>query len=177
MYSPRDLSRPTFKEATSNTFTPTKVGTSFGPSWSTHWFRVQITVPQSLAEHDQLEFHWNSSSEALVWSEYGEPLQGLTGGGAVVPGAGIREEWVLPEQWKAGKKHLFYIEMACNTLFGNAAHDDIIQPPPPDKYFQLQKAAIVAVNQEARQLLFDFRIIRGLSSPLGCARFRYKTVC
>ena len=119
-------------------------------------------MPQTLAQHDYLEFHWNSNSEALVWSEHGEPLQGLTGGGEQVSGGGVREEWILPQQWKDGKEHVFYIEMACNTMFGNAAHDDIIQPPPPDKYFQLQKADIVAVNQDARQLLFDFRILRGL---------------
>ena len=77
-------------------------------------------------------------------------------------GAGIREEWILPQDWKDGKEHVFYIEMACNTMFGNAAHDDIIQPPPTDRYFQLKKADIVAVNQDARQLLFDFRILKGL---------------
>jgi alpha-mannosidase len=112
-------------------------------------------VPPSLAQHDDLEFHWNSNSEALVWSEQGEPLQGLTGGGE-------REEWIFPRQWKDGNEHVFYVEMACNTMFGNGAHDDIIQPPPPDLYFQLQKADIVAVNQDARQLLFDFRVMRGL---------------
>jgi alpha-mannosidase len=99
-------------------------------------------VPPSLAQHDDLEFHWNSNSEALVWSEQGEPLQGLTGGGE-------REEWIFPRQWKDGNEHVFYVEMACNT-------------PPPDLYFQLQKADIVAVNQDARQLLFDFRVMRGL---------------
>lgn len=108
-----------------------------------------------MAQHDHLEFHWNSNSEALVWSERGEPLQGLTGGGE-------REEWILPQQWKDGKEHVFYVEMACNVMFGNAIGKDIIQPPPPDKYFKLEKAQIVAVNQDARQLLFDFRIMRGL---------------
>ena len=44
VYSPPGQSRPLFKEATSHTFTPTKVGASFGPSWSTHWFKVQVTV-------------------------------------------------------------------------------------------------------------------------------------
>ena len=35
-----DLTRPTFKEATkkTNEYRKTKVGESFGPSWSTHWF-------------------------------------------------------------------------------------------------------------------------------------------
>ena len=96
-----------------------------------------------------------------MWSESGEPLQGLSGGGEKIPGGGIREEWKLPSQWKDGKEHVFYLEMACNTLFGNAAHDDIIQPPPTNKYFRLEKADIVAINLGARQLLFDFQITRG----------------
>jgi len=114
-------------------------------------------VPPSLAKHDHLEFHWDGNNEGLIWAEKGEPLQGLTG-------RGEREEWILPQQWKDGKNHVFYIEMACNGMFGNAPGNDIIQPPQPDKYFQLQKADIVAVNLDARQLYFDFRIIRGLQS-------------
>lgn len=127
----------------------------FGPSWSTHWFRVIATVPPSLVQYGHLEFHWNSNSEALLWSEQGEPQQGLTGGGE-------REEWVFPQQWKDGQEHIFYIEMACNNMLGNPAADDMIQPPQPDKYFQLDKASIVAVDLNARQLYFDFGAIRGL---------------
>lgn len=49
--------------------------------------------------------------------------------------------------------------MACNGMFGNAAGGDSIQPPKPDKYFQLQTADIVAIDLEARQLFVDFWII------------------
>ena len=91
----------------------------------------------------------------LLWTEQGDPLQGLTG-------RGEREEWIFPQHWKDGKEHTFYIEMACNTMLGNPPADDMIQPPQPDKYFQLEKADIVAVNLDARRLYFDFLIIRGL---------------
>lgn len=152
VYSPPNLSRPTFKEATSNKFRPTKVGESFGPSWSTHWFKITLTVPSSLAKKEHLEFHWNANNEGLVWTEDGDPLQGLTGGGE-------REEWVLPKSFRDGEPHVFYIEMACNGMFGNAPGGDSIQPPNPDKYFQLSKADIVAINIEARQLYVDFWIV------------------
>lgn len=49
--------------------------------------------------------------------------------------------------------------MACNGMFGNAPGGDSIQPPRPDRYFQLQKADIVAINLEARALFIDFWII------------------
>lgn len=155
VYSPPDLSRPTFKDATSKDFIPTNVGASFGPSWSTHWFRVTLTIPSSLAQHSHLEFHWDANNEGLIWTEHGHPVHGLTGGGE-------RTEWILPEEWKDGKDHVFYIEMACNGMFGNAPGGDTIQPPKPDKYFQLTKADIVAVNLEARALSIDFWIIGGV---------------
>ena len=99
-----------------------------------------------------MELHWDAHNEGLIWTEDGVPLQGLTGNGE-------RTEWVLPNDFRDGKFHTFYIEMACNGMFGNAPGGDSIQPPDPNKYFQLTQAEIVAVNLEARQLYFDFWII------------------
>lgn len=152
MYSPPDLSRPTFKDATSHDFRPTKLGEWFGPSWSTHWFKVRLTVPSSLAKKEHLELHWDANNEGLIWTEDGDVLQGLTGGGE-------RVEWILPKSFRDGKEHVFYIEMACNKMFGNAPGGDSIQPPDPNKYFQLHEADIVAIDLEARQLKIDFWII------------------
>lgn len=150
VYSVPHLERPTFKDAIKNgTFKQTNKGESFGPSWSTHWFRIAIKVPSELQRKEHLEFHWDAGNEGLVWSESGEPLQGLTGGGD-------RVEWIFPSAWRDGEEHIFYIEMACNGMFGNAPGGDSIQPPNPNKYFTLQTADIVAVDLEARQLYVDF---------------------
>ena len=164
VYSVPDLARPPFKEAVSHSFKPTKKGQSFGPSWSTHWFKVQVTVPDELAKKDHLELHWDANNEGMVWTEDGVPLQGLTGGGE-------RVEWVLPDNFRDGKEHTLYIEMACNGMFGNA-EGDTIQPPRPDRYFQLHTADVVAVNQAARALYIDFWIIGGkwMILPLGDVR-------
>lgn len=83
-------------------------------------------------------------------------MQGLTGGGE-------RVEWVLPDAWRDGKEHIFYIEMACNGMFGNPTGGDTIQPPDPNRQFQLAVADIVAVNLAARALFVDFWIIGGRS--------------
>ena len=151
VYSPPDLSRPTFKDATSHEFKPAQKGQSFGPSWSTHWFKVELTVPKELADKDHLEFHWDTGAEGLIWLEDGTVVHGLTGGGE-------RTEWILPKSFRDGKSHIFYVEMACNHMFGNA-NGDTIQPPPPDRYYQLSLADIVAVNLDARNLYIDFWII------------------
>jgi alpha-mannosidase len=152
VYSPPGQSRPTFKDATSHTFKPTRRGQSFGPAWTTHWFKIHLTVPKSLTKGEHLVFQWDTSSEGMVWTEDGHPLQGLTGGGE-------RTEWVLPQDWWDGKEHVFYIEMACNGMFGNAPGGDSIQPPDPDKHYTLQTARIVDVNLAARGLYVDFWII------------------
>ena len=145
--------RPTFEEATSHEFRKTFVGEFFGPSWATHWFKVVMTVPKELCDKEHLEFHWDANNESMVWSEDGHPLQGLTGNGE-------RVEWILPDSYRDGKEHTFYVEMACNGMFGNAPGGDSIQPPQPDKYFQLTRAEIVAVNLDARQLRIDIWMIR-----------------
>ena len=147
------LKRPSFKEATATAtrFRPTSKGQSFGPSWSTHWFRITIKIPAELQKKEHLEFHWDAGNEGLVWTEDGVPLQGLTGGDRV--------EWIIPDGWRDGKPHTFYIEMACNGMFGNAPGGDMIQPPDMNKYYTLNTADIVAVNVQARQLYVDFWII------------------
>ncbi|UQC80066.1 glycosyl hydrolase family 38 [Colletotrichum lupini] len=147
-----ETTRPTFKDAVSHEFKKTEVGAWFGPSWSTHWFKVVLTVPKELRDKDLLELHWDANNEGLIWTEDGKPLQGLTGGGE-------RVEWILPKEFRDGKEHIIYIEMACNGMFGNAPGGDSIQPPDPNKYFQLGRADIVAVNPEARALYFDIWII------------------
>lgn len=153
VYSPPDLSRPTFEEATSHEFKPTSVGNSFGPSWSTHWFRIHLTVPSHLLKEERLEFHWDANNEGMVWTEYGHPLQGLTGGGE-------RIEWIIPDSFRDGKEHVFYIEMACNGMFGNG-NGSTNAPPDPNRYYTLSKAQIVSVNLDARALYYDFWIIGG----------------
>lgn len=110
-------------------------------------------MPQDLLKTEGLEFHWDAGCEGMVWTEDGKPLQGLTGGGE-------RIEWIIPDAFRDGKEHVFYIEVACNKMFGNA-NGDSIQPPDPNIYYRLSKAQIVAVNLDARALGYDFWIIGG----------------
>ena len=155
VWSAPDLSRPTFKEATNkdNEYRKTKKGESFGPSWSTHWFKVDFTLPDDWVYKSQIELHWDCGCEAMVWTHDGKPLQGLTGGGQ-------RNEWVVPMSMREfGKEQTIYVEVACNLLFGNPTGGDVIQPPDPNKYYRLQEADFVVVNTDARALYYDFWII------------------
>lgn len=141
--------RPTFEEATSHEFKETHIGASFGPSWTTHWFKVTLKVPSDIAKDEHLELHWDAHNEGLIWSEDGVPIQGLTG-------SDERIEWILPKSYRDGEEHTFYIEMACNGMFGNPPNGTTtITPPDPNKRFTLSKADIVSVNYQARMLQFD----------------------
>lgn len=153
-YAVPDTKRPSFEEAMKGTYKKIGKGHQFGPSWSTHWVRITLTVPEKFKKYDHVEFHWDSNCEALVWSEDGEPLQGLTGGGE-------RVEYLFPRKWLEGGKHVFYVEVACNGMFGNGP-GDIIQPPDPNRHFGLSKADIVAPNLEALALNIDFWILGGI---------------
>ncbi|KAF7122120.1 hypothetical protein CNMCM5793_000076 [Aspergillus hiratsukae] len=150
-WSAPDLSRPTFDEATSQHFQPTQVGRTFGPGWSTHWFKVRLRLPDAVLNEEIIELHWEAGNEGMIWTEEGQPLQGLSGDGE-------RVEWIIPPRFKDGEEHTFYLEMACNGMFGlgKGARN---QPPDPDRYFTLEKAEIVVVDKEARALYFDFSVI------------------
>jgi hypothetical protein len=63
-----------FSEVINQSFTPTALGASFGPTWSTTWFKVVLQLP-STWQGRRLHFRWNSDSEATLWSEDGRVLQ------------------------------------------------------------------------------------------------------
>lgn len=149
VWSVPDFERPRFHEAMKRAeWKPAHKGDSFGPSWSTHWFKIDVLVPAEWKKHpDSLGafFDWDSSDEGFVFSESGEALQGLTNS--------TRREWQLPQDWLDGKWHRFYIETSCNELQGDGS------PPNNNRYFRLNTADLVLPNVEARALYIDFWII------------------
>ncbi|KAK9452234.1 glycosyl hydrolases family 38 N-terminal domain-containing protein [Limtongia smithiae] len=153
VYSVPGQSRPLFKDAIKGPFRPTAKGESFGPSWTTHWFRISIRIPQDgvWLDSERLEWHWECHNEGLIYNTDGLPLQGLTGDNE-------RPVWPIPQSYRDGLWHTFYLEAACNGMFGNG-EDDQINPPDPNRYFQLDFADIVAPNPDARALELDFGII------------------
>lgn len=77
-YSVPGLDRITFKEAMKGNYQDTKVGVTLGPTWSTHWFRVDIKVPLQFAGK-RVSLVFDPDCEAMVWSDSGETLMGITG--------------------------------------------------------------------------------------------------
>jgi alpha-mannosidase len=142
VYSPSNLSRPLFHDAVKQTFNPTQKGAVFGPSWSTHWFRVTIhKIPEEWKNYERVSLEFDLP-EAMVYSADGEPLQGLTGGSE-----GRRVEFILPAHARS-QETVYYIEAAMNGLNG-LGNGSSIQPPDQNRYFTLDTADLVAPNMTA----------------------------
>ena len=47
-----------------------KIGDLFGKSWDTHWFLVDIEVPETWLTFPESEVHflWNGKCEASLWT-------------------------------------------------------------------------------------------------------------
>lgn len=153
--------RITYEEALQGEYKPAMVGDRFGPFWSTHWFRVEIDVPTTWSG-SPVVFLWDSSSEAQVWHE-GRPVQGLAGSaGGWLPGA-VRSEYLLTRKAKGGESYVLYVEMAVNHLFGLGTNPD---PTHHTQVGVLRQAEIAVFDQEAWDLLWDFKVIADMAEHL-----------
>lgn len=161
-YSVPDLKRIPFDKALSKKshFKPAKKGDSFGPSWSTVWFHVTLTIPKNFAG-ERVDFVFDCDNEVMVWSTEGKPLQGMTGGG----GFNRRVNYPLSFRAAGGEKFEFYLEMANNGMFGVGLGNDI-NPPQTDRFFTLKSVELNVINEQAHKLFRDFEIIRGIAKEL-----------
>ncbi|EPY53293.1 alpha-mannosidase [Schizosaccharomyces cryophilus OY26] len=147
-------------------------GDVFGPSWTTFWVQVEIRIPDAWSDYEQVIFEWDCDNEGLVYTEDRQPAQAFSGS--------ERTEYILPEQWQRDHNiHIFYIEMACNGMFGCGSTDQIA-PPDPDRYFVLKKADLVVPNLQARALRCDFMILQQSAKEFPSSswqKFRARQLC
>lgn len=143
------------------------LGYNFGPSWKTFWVKFHLDIPQDWLKYEGLEIEWDSSSEALIYDANGLPLQAFTGGD--------RNLFEIPDKFRKTGRQLFYIEVACNGMFGNGADGE----PNPNRYFRLNKAHLVVPNLEARRLFWDFWILGDAARefPGGWQKYQAADVC
>ncbi|KAI7866274.1 glycosyl hydrolases family 38 N-terminal domain-containing protein [Spinellus fusiger] len=155
-YSVPKLGRITFKDAMMQPFVHFQNDQrKFGPSWSTHWFLVSISIPDAFIGREVI-FQWDMECEGMVWSEEGIPLQGLTGGSDQ-----SRHDYILTKKASHGQTFKFYIEAACNGMFGVGNNDAMV--PDPNRYFQIKKADLVSPSHHIQDLFHDLSIIRGIA--------------
>ena len=147
-----------FEDAVKAKYIPAKVGDTFGPTWSTHWFKIGIEIPADF-KGEEVFLLFDSSSEALIWSLDGIPLRGLTGGDV----GERRIHFRLVSKAEGGDQFSFYIEVACNGMFGaGAGGNGSIFPPVENRQYTLQIVQLAVKNQFSWDLHEDLEIFLGL---------------
>ncbi|XP_032031689.1 alpha-mannosidase 2C1 isoform X4 [Hylobates moloch] len=144
-----------YQEAVQRDFRPAQVGDSFGPTWWTCWFRVELTIPEAWVGQE-VHLCWESDGEGLVWRD-GEPVQGLTK-------EGEKTSYVLTD--KLGERDprslTLYVEVACSGLLG-AGKGSMIAAPDPEKMFQLSRAELAVFHRDVHMLLVDLELLLGIA--------------
>jgi len=150
--------RISYKEAVAQVFTKTSVSESFGPTWSTHWFRLQLDVPESWIG-EEVRLVWDTPvTEALVWKD-GKPLQGLS------PEHKRTDFTISRKLVDSERSQELYVELAVNGLFGGNLGDQI-QPPKPDNKCTLNTVDLVVIDRDVQALIFDLEILTGMTKFL-----------
>ncbi|MCE0497764.1 MAG: alpha-mannosidase [Methylacidiphilales bacterium] len=151
--------RISYAEALKGRYRPAKVGETFGPGWSTHWFRVDYAIPSAWKGREVL-LHFDSSSEGCVWQN-GVPLQGLTSYNWGPQD--VRSYFTLTRGAKGGERGTIYVEVAINGLFGLSDGGGKTQK---DSLGHLRHARLVTRDHAVWDLLWDFTVIKELAEHL-----------
>lgn len=141
-------------------FTETSLGQSFGPTWSTHWFKIDVDLSvESKWKGKEVHLRWNSNSEAMIWID-NDPKQGLTGGDGQT-----RTDYILTKLCTGTERFTVYIEMAANGMFG-AGKDGMINTPDPNRTFCLSMVEIAAIDRNIYSIINDLKIIIDMAQNL-----------
>ncbi|XP_053744806.1 alpha-mannosidase 2C1 isoform X2 [Panthera pardus] len=148
-----------YQEAVRQEFRPAQIRDSFGPTWWTCWFRVELTIPEAWVGQE-VHLRWESDGEGLVWRD-GEPVQGLTK-------EGEKTSYVLTDRLEEGdpRSLTLYVEVACNGLLG-AGKGSMIAAPDPEKMFQVSRAELAVFRRDVHRLLVDLELLLGIAKGLG----------
>jgi alpha-mannosidase len=154
VHGPTD--RIPYAEALTGEFRPTQAGEKFGPPWSTHWFRVEMNVPQTW-RGKEVHLLWDSVSEGLIYLD-GQPVQALTG--TDWSGRPVRGEWRLPD---GATTLTVIIEMAVNHLFGFNEMGSIQET---SFVGLLRQAELGLFDRAAWDLLWDYSIVAEMAEHM-----------
>lgn len=132
-------------------------GYLFGPSWKTFWFKVDMEIPPKWLKDspEKIIFEWEADNEGLLYDENGSPIQAFSS-------SGQRSVCYLPKKWWKLGVQRFYLEMACNGMFGLGDQGK----PDPNRYFRLNTCDLILPNVEARKLYWDFWILSDAAREL-----------
>jgi len=147
-----------------------RVGESWGPAWSTTWFRFRGTVPvdwngrtvSALVGLGASASGEGFTAEGLVWQE-GKPTRAINVNRADVPiGSPVR----------GGEEVAFLVEAAANPSPRTWLPYGDPEPPSAEPLFTLRQAELACFSREAWELYHDLAVAHGamLELPEQSAR-------
>lgn len=133
----------------------------FGPLWATHWLHISFEEPTNWKERGEIHFVFDFGGESLIWTNSGKPLNALNGQG----GEDRRERFRLYPltEYDDLLKNGFYLECACNELFGNSNWEVGPTAPDPGKTYVLKKCEIALVLPDFWKLYHDYILISDIA--------------
>uniref|UniRef100_T1IQW1 alpha-mannosidase n=1 Tax=Strigamia maritima TaxID=126957 RepID=T1IQW1_STRMM len=156
-----ELKRVEFEDVVKEQFETVKLGQDFGPTWATHWFRLEINIPEAWIGKE-VHLCWDCGCESLIWSEDGQPLAGLSSDDSQVE----KVDYILTKKLVHPIfKQVFYVEIACNEMFG-ASTTGLVGPPDPNRYFTLKMADIAVFDRQINGLIQDLKCLTGIAKYL-----------
>ncbi|CAL8089914.1 unnamed protein product [Orchesella dallaii] len=144
-----------------SSFIPVGVNEEFGPTWSTHLFMIKIVIPSDWKEKE-VHLRWNSSSEAMLINQDGNVLQGF------IPKH--RENFVISKCWEPqnnSEELVYYVEMACNGLFGALGEGFSIDPPNPHLNYKLKHVDVAVFEPLIFKLYTDLEVLLGIAEEMA----------
>ncbi len=106
-----------FAERQALAYQPIEEGAVWGTTWDSAWFHLTGTIPEAW-RHERVVAVLDFNGEGLVFSETGDPLQGLTNGS--VFGDLTRNTFRIPSSNGARPSVDLWVEAAANGLSGVA---------------------------------------------------------
>uniref|UniRef100_A0A915BXT3 alpha-mannosidase n=1 Tax=Parascaris univalens TaxID=6257 RepID=A0A915BXT3_PARUN len=131
-----------------------EVGFIFGPTWSTHWFQVDIEIPKGWDKKESV-LRLDVGCEALIWGLDGRPIEGLS------PDFG-RTIINIPSVPSVQR---IFVEASANNRNGDGDGDQI-RPTKLDKQFRIHLAELREYNTLVNELLIDFELMLEISKFL-----------
>ncbi len=134
-----------------------KVGDSWGALWDCAWFHFTGTVPEEAAGKE-IVLLLDLGGEGCVFSDEGEPVQGLTNirsGFDYSLGRPGKKVYRMADTVLPGSLVDLWVDAACNDLFGSLSTGGV-----------LHEAAIATCRHDIEALVYDFEVLRELYEQL-----------
>ncbi len=154
-----------YDHAVKQRFTPVELGWSWGPVWSTAWFRLRGKAPAGLGDDFRVLF--DTRTEALCWWD-GAPYQGVEL---------HRQDIKLPSSVRAGDDIELFIEAACNHMLGVAnEYGDVARMGelPHTQSGRLRQAHLARRHPDRAAIVVELEMLINLADvlPEGTPRHR-----